>query len=327
MTKSAPGVQLVKDLLGSVLLASVRPAGRLDRPVASIRKASNAMLTRVDRVQVVVSDRSAAAAGFARLLDSAVVREDRVRLLGARRTVLRLGSSEVELLEPDGAGLTSDFLAATRGGLFAAGFATADVARLRAHLTASGVAFAEESGQLHLAPQALRVPGLRAVISGSAELPGSGLVRHLYEATLLVQDFAAAVHDVASRFGLDASHFVPIRSHEFGYEGVLTLFRPDRLDRIEIITPNDSAKTMGRFFARRAASWYMCYAEAADLRPIRHRLLEHAPHDWTGPADGVADNLFIHPKALGGMMLGLSRTTYAWTWSGHPERVVAAGEQ
>jgi hypothetical protein len=282
------------------------------------------MLTRVDRVQVVVSNRSAAAAGFGRLLDATVVREDRIGPLGARRTVLRLGSSEVELLEPDGAGLASDFLSATRGGLFAAGFATPDVTRLRAHLAASGVAFAEATDQLFLAPQAVRVSGLRAVISGSAEVPASGLVRHLYEATLLVQDFAAAVRGAANCFGLDASHFVPIGSHEFGYEGVLTLFQPGHLDRIEIITPNDPTKTMGRFFGKCGASWYMCYAEAADLRPIRERLLEHAPHDWTGPRDGIPDNLFIHPKALGGMMLGLSRTTYAWTWSGHPERVVAA---
>ncbi|HVO27403.1 MAG TPA: hypothetical protein VMW56_27630, partial [Candidatus Margulisiibacteriota bacterium] len=184
-----------------------------------------------------------------------------------------------------------------------------------------------EGDQLFLPPEALRVPGLRAVISGSAELPASGLVQHLYEATLLVQDFAVAVRDAARCFGLDASHCVPIRSGEFGYEGVLTLFQPDRLDRMEIITPNDAGKTMGRFFGKRGASWYMCYAEAADLRPIRHRLLEHAPHDWTGRRDGIPDNLFIHPTALSGMMLGISRATYAWTWSGHPERVVVAGVQ
>jgi hypothetical protein len=284
------------------------------------------MLTRVDRVQVVVSDRSAAAAAFGRLLDAAVVRTDRVRLLAAHRTVVRLGSSEVELLEPDGTGVAADFFAATRGGLFAAGFATPDAPRLRAHLTARGVAFGEEGEQLFLAPEALHLPGLRAVISPAADLPASGLVQHLYEATLLVPDCAAVVRDAASTFGLDAAHFVPIRSPEFGYEGVLTLFHPDRLDRMEIITPNEPAKTMGRFFAKRGASWYMCFAEAADLRPIRTRLLEHAPHDWTGSrTDAVPDNLFIHPKALGGMMLGVSRATYAWTWSGHPERVRPAG--
>ncbi len=284
------------------------------------------MLTRVDRVQLVVPNRGAAATAFRRLLDAAIVREDRVRGLAAQRSVVRMGSSEVELLEPDGAGPVADYLAATQGGLFAAGFATPDMAHLRAELASSGVAYSDEGGQLFLAPEALGLPGLRAVISAAADRPAAGLVRHLYEATLLVQDCAAAVRAAASRFGLDAAHFVPIRSAEFGYEGVLTLFDPDRLDRMEIITPNDPGKTMGRFFARRGASWYMCYAEAADLRVIRARLLEHAPHDWTGPRDGTPENLFIHPRALGGMMLGVSRTTYAWTWSGHPERVVAAGE-
>ena len=284
------------------------------------------MLTRVDRIQVVVASRSATAAAFGRLLDASVVREDRVGGLAARRTVVRLGSSEVELLEPDGAGVVADFLAATQGGLFAAGFASADLERLRTQLTASGVTCREEGRQLFLAAPAPRLPGLRAVFSPATDCPAAGLVQHVYEATLLVPDFAAVVYAAAEVFGLQASHFVPIRSAEFGYEGVLTLFHPDRLDRMEIITPADATKTMGRFFARRGPCWYMCYAEAADLRPIRARLLEHAPHDWTGQRDGIPDNLFIHPKALGGMMLGVSRATYAWTWSGHPERVVAAGE-
>jgi hypothetical protein len=48
---------------------------------------------------------------------------------------------------------------------------------------------------------------------------------------------------------------------------------------------------------------------------VRERLLEHAPGDWTGPSSGPVDNLFIHPAALGGMMMGISRTGHAWTWS------------
>jgi hypothetical protein len=284
------------------------------------------MLARVDRVQVVATNRAAVAAAFTRLLDAPVVREDRVGGLAARRSVLRLGRSEVELLEPDGTGVVADFLSATRGGLFAAGFATEDVSGLRARLTASGVACGEEGGQLFIEPRLPQLPGLRAVISPAAAVPVAGLIQHLYEATLLVHDYHAVVPAVAETFGLEASHFVPIRSQEFGYEGVLTLFDPDRLDRMEIITPNDAGKTMGRFFARRGAGWYMCFAEAADLGPIRDRLLQDVPDDWTGPHSGVVDSLFIHPKALGGMMLGLSRTTHAWTWSGHPERVIAAGE-
>jgi hypothetical protein len=280
------------------------------------------MLTRVDRVQVVVGDRRAVAAAYARLLDAEAVREDRVRSLAARRTVLNLGRSEVEILEPDGAGLTAEFLAQTKGGLFAAGFATADLPALRAYLQQSDVPIVEEGGQLFLSPEGLHLPGLRAVISSDREQPPASLVQHLYEVTLLVHDCAAAVRDAAILFGLEPAHFVPIGSLQYGYEGTLTLFHPDHLDRIEIVTPNDPAKTMGRFFSRRGPCLYMCFAEADDLRPIRARLLEHAPKDWTGPHDATApDSLFIHPPALGGMMLGVSRTSFAWTWSGHPERV------
>jgi hypothetical protein len=60
------------------------------------------MLTGVDRVQVVGADRRAAAAGYQRLLGAVTIREDRIRTLAVRRTVLQLGSSEIELLEPDG---------------------------------------------------------------------------------------------------------------------------------------------------------------------------------------------------------------------------------
>ena len=280
------------------------------------------MLTGVDRIQVVVGDRGAAAIGYQRLLDAVITREDRVRELAARRTVLQLGGSEVELLEPDGTGAAADFLARTKGGLFAAGFATADVAQLRAHLAARGIVALEEGGQLLLSPEALGVPGLRAVISGASDGPAVGALRNLYEATLLVDNFAAVVARVATIFGLDALHFVPIRSAEYGYEGALTLFDPDRLDRMEIITPDQPAKTMGRLFARRGACWYMCFAEADDLLPIRARLLEYAPTQWTGPRDTpTVDSLFIHPPALGGVMIGVSRTSVAWMWSGRPDRV------
>jgi hypothetical protein len=35
----------------------------------------------------------------------------------------------------------------------------------------------------------------------------------------------------------------------------------------------------------------------------------------------VADQIWLHPATLGGMMLGLSRPSMAWSWSGSPERV------
>ena len=141
-------------------------------------------------------------------------------------------------------------------------------------------------------------------------------------ATLLHQQHHRAARTIASVFELEPRNFVPIRSEPFGYEGTLAFLDADRLDRIETVTPFDRTKTMGRFFARQGPCLYMFYAEARDTAALRARLEEHAPAAWTGPRDGPApDNLFVHPQALHGALLGVSRESVAWTWSGRPERV------
>ncbi len=280
------------------------------------------MLTQLDRVQLVVPDRKRAVRSFSQLFGAALVREDALRALGALRSVLRVGRSELEFLEPDGVGAAAEFLRQTRGGLVAAGFTTADPAALRSHLEGRGVEVVEAGGQFLLRAEALGVPGLRMIVSGEAELEPAGLLDRLYEATLLSADWKQSAEHLAERLALDSRNFVPIRSAEYGYEGVLTLFHPARLDRIEVVTPVDRAKTMGRFFERRGPSLYMCYAESDDTAALRARLLEYAPEHWTGAREGLApDNLFVHPAALAGLLLGVSRRTFAWTWSGRPERV------
>ena len=280
------------------------------------------MDARIDRIQGVVSDAKPAAAAWQRLLGAETVRDDAVKALGARRRVLALGESEIELLVPDGAGAAADFLAASGGGLFAAGVAVADPAALRARLAARGAAAVSEGDQLLLSPGALGSAGLRVVVSPLAERRRVGRARFVYEVTHLCDDPPRAVARFADLFGLDPANFVPIRSEPFGYEGTLTIFHPDRLDRLEIIRPFDATKTMGRFHARRGDGLYMAYAEADDPAAIRAQCVAHAPRDWTGPRDAaVPDNLFLHPRALGGTMLGVSRTTFAWTWSGHPDWV------
>lgn len=103
------------------------------------------------------------------------------------------------------------------------------------------------------------------------------------------------------------------------------MFDPDAgLDRIECITPFDLTKTMGRFMQKRGESLYMCFAEAPDLAPLIARLEEHAPHDWSAAPGSASDTLFVHPKALAGLLMGVSRTSVGWSWSGHPERVRSA---
>jgi hypothetical protein len=94
------------------------------------------MLEHVDRVQFAVRDRAAAAQTFASIFAAETVRDDEVRALGAKRRVVHAGTSEFELLEPNGPGTVADYLEQWNEGLFAAGFSTNDVAALASRLDA-----------------------------------------------------------------------------------------------------------------------------------------------------------------------------------------------
>jgi hypothetical protein len=59
------------------------------------------VLTRVDRIQLAVPDRNAAAAGWRALLGAEPAGERRIACLGARSSSYRLGCGWIELLEPD----------------------------------------------------------------------------------------------------------------------------------------------------------------------------------------------------------------------------------
>ena len=275
------------------------------------------MLERIDRVLITAQNGAAVANRWCTLLDGVVDRIDTVPALAAHRTVVRIGDSEVEILEPTGSGPAADHLAVGRGGPFAAGFATRNLEALRTRLGDRGV---DMGNQLYLDEKALGIPGLNVVVSPYVDRPRTGLMQNLYEVTHLTSDTPAASRAIAEVFGLDASAFVAIRSDQYGYDGMLTLFSSDALHRIETINPFDRSKTMGRFFERFGPSLYMCYGETDQLPALRERLKELAPGDWTG-SDDNPDGLFVHPRALGGVMLGVSRTTYAWTWSGYPQRV------
>jgi hypothetical protein len=155
-----------------------------------------------------------------------------------------------------------------------------------------------------------------------------GRIDTLYEVTLLTADSGRIVERMADLFGLNAGHFAPISSKKFGYSGVLTLFHPDQLHRFEVITPATNATTMGRYFERNCASWYMSFAETAEMTRIERTAGEigagiTVDRPQNRAKDQSADQMWLHPPALGGVMLGLSRPTMAWTWSGRPERVEA----
>lgn len=283
------------------------------------------MLTRIDRIQLAVPDRRAAQRSWVQLLGAEVEGEDRVACLGASRGLYRVGRGRVELLEPDGAGPVADAVAKRGPHLFAAGAATRDLDGLVAHLVERGMSPTVERGQAFLDPAAVGEVGYRAVLSPDEELDPVGSIDFFYEVTLLVADAEAAVGRCAALFGLEPDAFVPIESPRYGYRGVLTLFDRDRLDRFEVITPTDSSKTMGRYFARFGESFYMAFAESHSLAAIEDRALELGAGFTADPPaakrDGPAETIFLHPSSLSGMMLGVSRPSLAWQWSGHPERV------
>jgi len=296
------------------------------------------MLTRIDRIQLAVPDLSSAAEGWVALLGAEPAGEDRCAALGARRTRLRLGSGWIELLEPDGAGPVADAVAKRGGHLFAAGAATSDLDALLSQLRDQGAAPVLEQDQVFLALAAAGEHGLRAagehglrmVFSAEETLEPVGDVAFFYEVTLLVRDAITATDQIATLLRLDADAFVPIESKHYGYKGTLTLFDRDRLGRLEVITPNQPDNTMGRFFERAGESFYMAFAESENLEAIAERARDRRAGHTPVPAASKSEvrelnTLFLHPSALGGMMLGLSAPSVAWQWSGHPERVRARG--
>lgn len=278
------------------------------------------MLERVDRVQVAVSDRDAAELAVAEIFGGEVIRRDEVAPLGAARTTMQAGTSLLELVAPAGAGPVKDFVDRWGSGLFGAGFSVADLDDAAAHLTKTGVGFERTTGQLFLDRGATF--GLNAVISVRHERAPLGAIRWIYEVTNVVGDWRAASDRYAKIFALDASRFCPITSKDFGYTGTLTLFDPpNRLDRIEISEITDYNGAMGRFHKRRGDSLYMFFVETDDVEALAKRLEARGGKfaAWRQDEAGMAE-LFIHPSAFMGVLVGVSRTEHAWTWSGDPER-------
>jgi catechol 2,3-dioxygenase-like lactoylglutathione lyase family enzyme len=276
------------------------------------------LLERVDRVLLAVRDRDQAAATFAAVLGAEEARRDEVPVYNAARTVVQAGESEFELLEPGGPGAVADHLEQWGEGIFAAGFSTSDVPGVARLLFDAGLHFTEETNQLFLEPDQTR--GMRTVISNFIERERVGRITWLYEVTNIVEDHEEAAQFYSRIFGLDAARFSPIESRQYGYKGTLTLFNPpERLDRIELTQITDPQGAMGRFFSRRGPSIYMCFVETEDVRSIQEALDARGAR-YTGEQHGTTPGeMFIHPRALHGMLMGISRTNLAWRWSGRPE--------
>ncbi len=276
------------------------------------------MLRRVDRMLLAVRDREAAADSFRAVLGAERVREGTSRLLGARRTVVQVGISQFELLEPAGEGLVASHLERWDEGILAVGFSAADLSGLGSRLSQRGVSYIEEDGRLWVASD--QTPGMNVVLSPDEERSPVGLIKWLYEVTNIVDDHERAAAFYADAFGLDSTRFSPIHSDRYGYTGQLLLFNPpQQLDRIELTQITEPSLAMGRFAASRGQSIYMGYVETDDVAAVQRRLDERGVRYAGRSDDPNPEGLFIHPTALHGMLMGVSRTNLAWSWSGRPE--------
>jgi catechol 2,3-dioxygenase-like lactoylglutathione lyase family enzyme len=276
------------------------------------------MLTHVDRMLLAVRDREAAADTFRALLGAERVGERASPALGARSTVVQAGISEFELLEPDGEGIVAAHLERWGEGIAGVGFATDSLSELASRLSDKGIAHSEDDGRLFVAADQTR--GMNVILSPRVDRAPVGAISFLYEVTNIVDDHEEAARFYADAFGLDASRFSPITSERYGYTGTLTLFNPpEQLDRIELTQITEPSLAMGRFFARRGPSIYMGYVEAPDVAEVQRRLEDRGARYAGRSDDPNPEGLFIHPTALHGMLMGVSRTNLAWAWSGHPE--------
>lgn len=276
------------------------------------------MLKRVDRLQVAVRDVERAIDLWGEVVGAEPVREGSVESLRSHRTVLQMGESEVEMLVPTGPGPVADHLGAWGEGIFAAGFSVSDLGAMRQQLSDAGVRWTEEGAQIFV--DGSETSGLGFVITPTAARQRIGRLTTLYEVTHLVRSWKETQEAHSRIFGLDPSGFCEIESQAYGYTGSLLLFDPpERLDRVELCQIVEPELAMGRFFRRRGESIYMCYAECEDTASLVAHLREcqvrfNAPEGGSDP-----DNLYIHPTALTGVLMGISRTNHAWTWSGRPE--------
>lgn len=279
------------------------------------------MLDRVDRVLLAVGDAARAADTFARLFAAEIVRREESAFLNARRLVLAFGESEIELCEPKGAGPVRDFLDRRGEGLMRGGLSSPDLPGLRRRLEAKGVRLHVEGEQIFIGPP--DTYGLELVLSPSRVRKRVGPVSFLYEMTnTLRSDWHPVAERYADIFGLDASRFSEITSGHFGYTGTLTMFDPPaRLDRIELSQALDPAYPMGRFVRKHGDSLYMCYCETHDLPEILRRAAAEGARITPRGEDikQEKDGIWVHPASLHGLLLGVSRTTVAWQWSGRPE--------
>jgi hypothetical protein len=286
------------------------------------------MLVEIDRLVLATPNAAGVARRCQAMIGAEVAGRDRLDGPKALRTILRAGSCDIEVIEPDGEGPLADELRRKgRAHLFAAGASSTDIAATVDRARKAGAEHYAEKGQHTIAIDIEGAP-IRFVISEPTTREKVGDLDYFYEVTVVAADYPSAMQRITDVFGLDPDFYVPVESKIFGYSGGLTMFSRGALHRFEVITPDDMTNTLGRYYGREGTAFYMAFAESGRMVEIERTAnaagAANTVHRPAGRSEGrMADTLFLHPPTLGGVMLGISRPTVAWTWSGQPERAEA----
>lgn len=282
------------------------------------------MFKNVDRILVAVHDLDEAENNYRNVLGASHIEDFESSYLNATVRRMAVGVSEVELCRPNGPGPVAQRIEKQGEGLVCGGVTTDDLSAFARRLDEKGIPYVNADNRIYPASEALY--NLPLAVSASPSKPNvrnDGPVEFLYELTMVLKskwdDVAAHYADV---FGLKRENEVGITFSRFGYDGTLMKFDPDRLDRLELSEAHDSAYPMGRFTAKHGDAFYMCYIQTDDLADIIDRLTRHDCR-WTRrtTTEVERDGLWIHPSAINGVLMGVSRTSLAWGWSGKPELV------
>ncbi|EEW56602.1 glyoxalase family protein [Ruegeria sp. TrichCH4B] len=282
------------------------------------------MLESVDRILVVVNDLDEAQNNYSNILGATLVRDYRSDFLAADVRVLELGKSWVELVKPNSDGPAMKRLQRAGEGLLFGGVSVSDLDPFSDHLNQKGIKFTKADGRIYL--DGGQLYGLPLAVSKSGDRPSgqdNALTAFLYELTVVLKtQWTQVAEDYSKYFGLDAERRVGITFPRFGYEGSLLMFGDESLDRIELSEAHDPAFPMGRFSSKHGDGLYMCYVETNDLAEVISRLERHSVRYVRRTDTPVErDGLWLHPSALNGVLMGVSRKTLAWQWSGKPDLV------
>jgi hypothetical protein len=257
------------------------------------------VLTDLDRIVVAARERRPVVRALHRLLGAEVVSDGHLPIWAAKRTTLRAGAGEIEVLSPKGVGAVADFIGRRGPGIFAIGFAAAELEKFRSHLEAQAVFFEEAAGQLFLtSDQGVDLPGLNLVVTPTQVRAPIGLLQRFCGATFLHR--FADPDRLLRILGARPSQISGVDQRVPGFAG--NVIRVGHGSHLAILAPWGWDGSIARCFYQRGPRIYLVSAMTEQLAVIRERL---ASLGRALPIPSPDGSLVLPPRLLGGVRLAL----------------------